>query len=117
VILLGTREEEARFHVQVSSEYTTVVDSDRKYVDMSDSFCKLLGYKKEELIGKKYDTVTAPRTNHIPTVFKLFMETGYLHGIWILVNRSGTLILVRYEAWLRTDGRIESNMELLGAGA
>jgi PAS domain S-box-containing protein len=101
----------------VLPEYTALVDRNRKYVQVSDSFCKLLGYQREELIGRKYDDLTAPRTNNVQTVFDLFMKSGYMHGIWILVHRRGTRILVRYEAWLRPDGLTESQMELLGAGA
>ena len=53
----------------------------------------------------------------IPVVFELFVNTGYMHGIWVLAHRSGTHLLVRYEAWQRSDGLIEGRMELLGAGA
>jgi PAS domain S-box-containing protein len=101
----------------VLPEYTALVDRNRKYVEVSDSFCKLLGYDRNELIGKKYDDLTAPRTNNIQTIFDLFMKSGYMHGIWILMHRRGTRILVRYEAWIRPDGLTESQMELLGAGA
>jgi len=107
----------ARRAAGVLPEYTALVDRNRKYVQVSDSFCKLLGYHRDELIGKKYDDLTAPRTNNIQTVFELFMQSGYMHGIWILVHRQGTRILVRYEAWIRADGLTESQMELLGAGA
>jgi PAS domain S-box-containing protein len=98
---------------QVAPQYSTVVDSDRNYVRVSDSFCKLLGYSAEELIGQKYDYVTASNTNDILTVFNLFNQLGYMHGLWMLVHRTGTQILVRYEAWLREDSCIESNMELV----
>ena len=105
------------FSAHVLADYTVVVDANRKYVEVSDSFCKLLGYRREDLIGRKFDAVTAPKTNDIPVVFELFMRSGYMHGIWIFVHRSGTRILVRYEAWLRPDDKIDCNMELLGAGA
>ena len=101
---------------RVAPDYTTVVDREHKYVEVSDSFCKLVGYTREELIGKKYDELTAPNTNDIPTIFRLFLEEGYMHGLWMLVHRTGTRVLVRYEAWLRQDGLIEGNMELVGAG-
>jgi PAS domain S-box-containing protein len=107
----------ARLNAEVLSEYEVVVDKDRRYVEVSDSFCKLLGYSRDQLLGKKYDIVTAPRTNNIPVVFELLMKLGYMHGIWIFVNRSGPRILVRYEASLRADGLIEARMDLLGAGA
>jgi PAS domain-containing protein len=97
----------------VAPLYTTLVDSDRKYVRVSDSFCQLLGYKSEELIGKTYDDVTAPKTADIPATFSLFKNLGYMCGLWILVHRTGQRILIRYESWLRADSFIESNMEVV----
>jgi PAS domain S-box-containing protein len=88
-----------------------VVDFDRRYVEVSDGFCDLVGYKREDLIGKRYDELTASRTNDIQKTFKLFMELGYMHGLWMLVNRQGGNILVRYESWIRSDSMIEGRME------
>jgi PAS domain S-box-containing protein len=114
-IVRSLRQElEAPFEVE--PQYVTVVDRDRKYVEVSDSFCQLVGYQREELIGKQYDDLTAPNTNDIPTVFELFEKLGYMHGMWMLVSREGTRILVRYEAWLRPDSYIEGHMEVVGAG-
>jgi PAS domain S-box-containing protein len=101
---------------EVEPQYVTVVDSDRRYVEVSDSFCQLVGYQREELVGKRYDDLTAPNTSDIPTVFGLFQKLGYMHGMWMLVSREGTRILVRYEAWLRPDAYIEGHMEVVGAG-
>jgi PAS domain S-box-containing protein len=101
---------------EVKAEFITVVNSDRKFVEVSESFCRLLGYQREELIGKPYDDVTAPNTNDIATVFRLFSEMGYMHGLWMLASRRGTHILVRYESWIRPDSYIEGHMELVGAG-
>ena len=61
---------------KVKPEFITLVNSDRKFVEVSESFYRLLGYRREELIGKPYDDVTAPNTNDIPTVFRLFSEMG-----------------------------------------
>jgi PAS domain S-box-containing protein len=101
----------------VASDYVVVVDSSRRYVEVSPSFCKLLGYSEEELIGKSYDHFTAPRTNDIPVVLDLFIRAGYMHGIWIFLHRTGAKIIVRYEAFIRPDGLYEGHMELIGAGA
>ena len=101
----------------VRPQYVVIVDANRRYVDVSDSFCKLLGYPREGLTGKKCDEFTAPGTTDIDVVHELFANAGYMHGIWVFVNRSGTHLLVRYEAWYRSDGLIEGQMELLGAGA
>jgi PAS domain S-box-containing protein len=101
---------------EVTPEFVTIVDSDRRFVQVSDSFCQLLGYRREELIGKPYDNVTAPNTNDIQTVFNLFAKQGYMHGLWMLASRRGTHVLVRYESWIRPDSYIEGHMEAVGAG-
>jgi PAS domain S-box-containing protein len=100
---------------EVKPEFVTVVDSDRRFVQVSDSFCQLLGYRREELIGTPYDDVTAPNTNDIETVFNLFAKQGYMHGLWMLASRRGTHVLVRYESWIRPDSFIEGHMEAVGA--
>src|SRR5258706_16063137 len=83
--------------------YTTVVDQNRNYIEVSANFCELLGYRREELIGKKFDEITAPQTSDIPTIFNLFKKLGYMQGLWMLVSRKGERIVIRYESWLRTD--------------
>lgn len=98
--------------LSVRPDYRTVVDAGRRFIEVSDSFCQLMGYERAELIGKTYDEVTAPNTNDIRTVFRLFVKNGYMHGLWMLVHRTGKHILVRYESWVRPDCRFESNIEL-----
>ena len=111
-------EEYSDFHAHVLPDFIVSVDKNRKYLDVSDDFCKILGYSRGELIGKRFDEITAPGTNNIAVVFGLFLRIRYMHGIWIFLDRSRTTkILVRYEAWLLLDSRIECKMELLGAGA
>jgi PAS domain S-box-containing protein len=110
------KQAEPQFPLHVAPDYTTVVDIEHRYIQVSDSFCRLVGYGREDLIGKKYDDISAPGTNDIPAVFSLFMRDGYMHGLWMLVHRTGTRILVRYDAWIRSDSKIESNMELVAAG-
>jgi PAS domain S-box-containing protein len=94
----------------------TIVDLDRRYVHVSDEFCKLVGFAREELLGKQYDELSAPEANDIPTVFNLFCQLEYMHGLWMLVHRNGARILVRYESWLRSDMLIEGHMELVAPG-
>ena len=112
-VALTLRDERMKQGGSVRADYTTVVDGDRRYVEVSDSFCRLVEYRREELIGKRYDDLTAPGTNDIPTVFRLFVSQGYMQGLWVLVSRTGTRILVRYEAWVRSDCYIQGNMELV----
>lgn len=101
----------------ITPEYVVVVDTSRRYVEVSPAFCKLLGYSEAELVGQPYDNFTVPGTNNIETVMELFVKSGYMHGLWVFAHRTGTKIIVRYEAFIRLDGLYESHMELLGAGA
>jgi PAS domain S-box-containing protein len=96
--------------------YIAVLDANRKYVQVSENFCQLLGYSHWELEEKRVDDLTAPETSDVPMVFDLFSRLGYMHGLWMLVARKGTRILIRYEAWLRPDSLIEGHMEVVGAG-
>jgi PAS domain-containing protein len=98
---------------EVPPAYTTVVDQDRTYVDVSESFCDLVGYKREELIGTRYDRLTAVNTTDIPATYDLFTKLGYMQGLWVLLHRTGYRILIRYEAWLREDSCIESKIEFV----
>jgi PAS domain S-box-containing protein len=102
---------------RVQPEFVTVVNSRRRYVEVSPTFCKLLGYTQDELLGKTYDEITAPRTNNIPMVLEMFLKVGYMSGIWVLSHRGGTKLFVRYESVIRKDGLFESQMELFAAGA
>jgi CspA family cold shock protein len=101
--------------VHVAPTYRTVVDRDRKYIDVSESFCELVGYASKDLIGTTYDTLTAPNTTDIATTYDLFSRVGYMHGLWTLVHRTGYRILIRYEAWRRPDTNIQSNIEVVQA--
>jgi len=60
-----------------------------------------------------YEELTEPNTNDIPTTHNLLARLGYLHGLWMFVHRTGYRILVRYEAWLRPDTKIQANIELV----
>jgi PAS domain S-box-containing protein len=102
---------------RVQPDYMTVVDGRRRFVEVSSSFCKLLGYPEQEIVGKTFDEFTVPGTNHIPILWNLFIENGYLHGIWVFAHRSGTKLFVRFEAFARTDDLYQAHMQLLGAGA
>ena len=99
----------------VSPAYTVVVDQNRKYIEVSDSFSKLVGYKTEELLGMRYDSLTAPNSADISATFNLFSKLGRMYGLWLLVHRTGYRVLIRYEAWLRQDANIQANIEVVQA--
>jgi len=102
---------------RVQTEYVSVVNAQRKFVEVSPSFCKLLGYTQDELVGRLFDDFTVPRTTNIPLIWRLFVRNARMIGIWVFAHRGGTKLFVRYEAFAREDGLYEAHLELLGAGA
>jgi PAS domain S-box-containing protein len=114
----STPNELQRPNAHVAPDFVIELDVDRKCVAASDGFCKVLGYRRQDLVGKKLDDITVPRTNDIAVVCDLFQQSRYMHGIWVFRNRSKTAkIFMRYEARLREDSHVECNLELIGAGA
>jgi Domain of unknown function (DUF4372) len=53
---------------KVEPDHKAVVNSDRRFVELSDGFCKLVGYTREELLSMRYDELTARNTNDIPII-------------------------------------------------
>jgi PAS domain-containing protein len=70
---------------------------------VSDGFCRLVGYTREELLQMKLQDLAAPGTADLTTAFSPSKTTGCAHGLWLLVSREGTRILIRYESRLRID--------------
>ena len=101
----------------VQPDYVAVFNDRRKFVEVSPSFCKLLGYTENEIVGRPFEDFTVPRTNNIPVLLQMLIKNGYLQGIWVLAHKSGTKLFVRYATVLRTDGLYEASIELLAAGA
>src|SRR5258708_11386727 len=97
----------------LTTAYTTVVDNNRQYVDVSQSFCDLVGYKREELIGMRYDHLTALNTGDIPAAYNLFTKLGRMQGLCVLLHRTGHRISLRYEDWVPADSYIESKIEFV----
>ena len=101
----------------VQPDYVAVFNDRRRFVEVSPSFCKLLGYAENEIVGRPFEDFTAPRTNNIPVLLQMLIKNGYLQGIWVFTHKSGTKLFVRYATVLRTDGLYEASIELIAAGA
>jgi PAS domain S-box-containing protein len=102
---------------RVRPDYTAIVNERRRFVEISASFCNLLGSSEEEMLGRTFDEFTVPGTTHIPIFWQLILNNGYMQGIWVFSHRSGTKLFLRFEAFARADETYEIQMQLLGAGA
>ena len=93
---------------------TILVGKDNRYLEVSDGFCRLVGYTREELLSMKLESLAAPGTADLTAVFNPSKATGCADGLWLLVSREGTRILVRYESRLRIDSLMQTQLELIG---
>ena len=93
-----------------------LIGENDSYVEVSDQFCRLVGYSRAELLRMKLEDLAAPGTADITTAFNPSTTTGCAQGLWLLVSREGTRILVRYESRLRSDLLMQTQLELIGAG-
>jgi PAS domain S-box-containing protein len=101
---------------EANSKCTILVGTDNSFKEVSDGFCRLVGYSRAELLWMKLEDLAAPGTADITTAFNPSKATGCAHGLWLLVSREGTRILVRYESRVRSDLLMQSQLELIGAG-
>jgi len=96
---------------------TVVTGKDNRYIEVSDGFCKLVGYNREQLLQMKLDDLATPGTAGIIATYNPSKTAGRAHGLWLLVTRERTRVLVRYNSRLRNDDfLIQSQLELIGVG-
>src|SRR3954463_6471405 len=87
-----------------SSEYIAVVDSQRRYVDVTDGVCQLVGYEKEELLRMSIGALTHPSVSNAPQLFEQYVRDGFQEGNFVLQHKSGAPVHIRYRAKILKDG-------------
>jgi PAS domain-containing protein len=87
------------FDIRFSS-MTTVVNSDRQWVSVTDAFASFLGYEQAEMIGKLVDDFTVPNSVDIEFVFDALFHLGEMDGLWAFRHCSGESLVVHYRARL-----------------
>jgi PAS domain-containing protein len=100
----------------VTEEYRLLLDLEGRCVEASGPVCRLLGYGSSEILEKTLKDLTAPTTTNIPKHIGAVFQCDYMQGLWLLVHRQGTRILVRHESQLLPELLIEMRMDPVGAG-
>jgi PAS domain S-box-containing protein len=92
-------------HPELDGKYIAFADERRRYMDVSDGICELLGYSRSELLRMTIDDVTAPvmRSETAP-LFQQYLSDGRLQGEYILLHRDGSEIPITYTATVFPDG-------------
>ena len=69
------------------------VDASRRYVTVTDGVCKLLGYSREELLGKTIEDITPPEArSDVADEFRQYLNDSVLSGEYILLAADGRRI-------------------------
>jgi PAS domain S-box-containing protein len=92
-------------HSDLEGEYIVFADRERRWVEVSDGVCKLLGYSRTELLGRTIDELAAPELKEsVPDHFESFMRDGFQRGSYALRHRSGRRVPISYQAKVFPDG-------------
>src|SRR5581483_5981755 len=99
-------------HEDFDGKYVAFVDQNRKYLDVTDGVCELLGYSRSELLRMRIDDVAAPQeVKNVPPLFERYVSEKSLDGIFRLQNRQGNILRIRYHSRVFPDGCMVARWE------
>src|ERR1700676_509477 len=91
-------------HSEIAGEYVVFVDANRRYVEVTDGVCRLLGYSREELLAKTIDDITAPDLRgQVPETFRQYITQGGMGGEFRLIAKDGRRIPIHYQSKVYPD--------------
>lgn len=90
-------------HPELKSKYVVFVDTGMRFLDCSDSVCEILGYSRAELIDKTVADITY-KGEEFQDLWRESRKNEELRGDYILRQKSGRPVLVRYQSWIFPDG-------------
>lgn len=99
-------------HPELDGKYIVFADEHRRYVDVTDGVCELLGYSRSEFLKMTIDDVTASvmRSKTAP-LFQQYLADGRLQGEYVLLHRDGREIPIKYTATVFPDGCMVASWE------
>jgi len=99
-------------HEELDGKYVAFVDEQRRYLDVTDGVCELLGYSRSELLNMRIDDVTAPAMrSKAPPLFQQYLADSLQRGTYILLHRNGNEIPITYIARAFPDGCLVARWE------
>ncbi len=102
---LSTTKRIRHAHSEINGEFVVFVNADRRYVEVTDGVCRLLGYSREELLTKTIDEISAPELrSQVPETFRQYIAEGGLEGQYSVLSKDGRRIPIRYQAKVYPDG-------------
>jgi len=102
-------------HTEIAGTYVVFVDTNRRYVEVTDGVCQLLGYSRQELLALTIDDVAAPELrSNVPETFQLYVAEGGLEGQYCLLAKDGKRIPIHYQSKVYPDGCMVARWEPIG---
>jgi len=95
------RESEDKFHRLFENAplgYQSL-DENGNFVELNDTWCKLLGYTKEEVLGRNFSEFIHPDfREHFKENFPKFKSMGYILGVeFEMIKKDGSEIIVAFD--------------------
>jgi PAS domain-containing protein len=92
------------------AEFVVFADSSRKYLDCTESVCRLLGYERSEMLALSIENVSFD-DREISKQFAEYLRRGKMDGEYVLRHKEGNPIPIRFRAFVFADGCIAAVWE------
>jgi PAS domain S-box-containing protein len=100
-------EARARQVIELSPDAFFLSDLEARFTDVNHAACELLGYAREELLGKTiFDVIPAEDAERLKRTREQLLAPGATHHAeWTMQRKDGTLVPVDVSANILADGR------------
>lgn len=84
------------------------LDADGYFVEVNQQWCDLLGYPREEVIGKWFGDFLSPDNKEaFRKRFPIFKSQGFIHSEFEVLHKSGTPLFIAFEGRIGYDAEGE----------
>jgi PAS domain S-box-containing protein len=115
--LLGALSEVLRFqhhrHAEFESERVVFVDQKRRYVDVTEKACALIGYSRQELLGLQIEDISISDQSEVRQLFSQYLSDRQQEGVFLLRHKDGHPVPIRYRSRVLPDGCMAAEWEPL----
>jgi PAS domain S-box-containing protein len=103
---LADREERLRDLIEKASDGVFIADLDGRYTEVNDAGCRMLGYRREDLIGKTImDLIPAQEIPRLERVKGDLLRGGSQIDEWTIKRQDGTYMPIEVSTKILPDGR------------
>jgi len=106
---LALSERRHRELIEQAPEGIFVADPDGRYTEVNSAGCQMLGYRREELIGKNIlDIIRPEEADRLQKAMASLRRGGVEVSEWELLNKQGVFLPVELSASILQDGRVQA---------